>query len=150
MTTIRHEITTTAHPDDVWAALKDFGALHTRLVRGFVTGTELDGVDRVVTFFTGATVRERFVGTDDAQRRLAYAILDGFDHYNGSAQVHEDPAGSRVTWVVDVLPDEAAERVGPLMARGAAAMRETLDAMKPVTRSHDADAGGPTSGPVAR
>jgi hypothetical protein len=154
MASIRHEITTTAAPDDVWAALRDFGAPHERLVRGFVTATELDGDDRVVTFFTGTKVRERLVGVDEEHRRLAYAILDGFEHYNGSAEVHPDGAGSRVTWIVDVLPERAAERVAALMARGADAMRATLDAMSratlDVTVSHDADAGGPTSGPVAR
>jgi Polyketide cyclase / dehydrase and lipid transport len=150
MASIRHEITTTATPDDVWAALQDFGAPHERLVRGFVTATETDGADRIVTFFTGTQVRERLVGIDEEHRRLAYAILDGFEHYNGSAQVHADGAGSRVTWIVDVLPEGAAERVGALMARGAEAMRDTLDAMSRVTVSHDADAGGPTGGPVAR
>ena len=149
MASIRHEITTTAAPDDVWAALRDFGAPHERLVRGFVTDTELDGDDRIVTFFTGTKVRERLVGVDEEHRRLAYAILDGFEHYNGSAQVHPDGTGSRVTWIVDVLPERAAERVAGLMTKGAEAMRETLDGMSPVTASHDADAGGPTGGPVA-
>jgi len=126
MASIRHEITTSTDPADVWAALKDFGHPHERLVKNFVTATELDGTDRIVTFDTGATVRERLVGVDDEHRRLAYAILDGFDHYNGSAEVHADGDGSRVVWIVDVLPDEAAERVAQLMARGAAAMRDTL------------------------
>jgi hypothetical protein len=36
-----------------WAALRDFGALHWRLVRGFVTDTRIDGQDRIVTFFNG-------------------------------------------------------------------------------------------------
>ena len=150
MASIRQDITTTAAPDDVWAALRDFGAPHERLVRGFVTDTELDGDERVVTFFTGARVRERLVGVDDEHRRLAYAILDGFEHYNGSAQVRPDGAGSRLTWIVDVLPDGAADSVRPLMEHGAKAMRETLDAMSPVTSSHDADGVGPTSGRVAR
>jgi len=150
MTSIRQEITTSAEPDDVWAALRDFGALHERLVRGFVTGTEMDGADRIVTFFTGTKIRERLAGVDDEHRRLAYAILDGFDHYNGSAEVRADGTGSRVVWIVDVLPDDAAPRVAALMERGAAAMRDTLDGVSPVTPSHDADGVGPTSGPVAR
>jgi Polyketide cyclase / dehydrase and lipid transport len=36
--------------DEVWAAVRDFGALHERLVPGFVTGCRLDGDGgRVVT-----------------------------------------------------------------------------------------------------
>ena len=150
MTSIRQEITTTAEPAEAWAALKDFGHPHERLVRGFVTSTETDGPDRIVTFFTGTKVRERLVGVDDEHRRLAYAILDGFDHYNGSAEVHEEGDGSRIVWIVDVLPDDAAPRVAALMERGAVAMRDTLDGVSPVTLSHDADGVGPASGPVAR
>jgi hypothetical protein len=42
MATIRKEITTTAKPDQVWAAIQDIGALHTRLVPGFVVDTKLE------------------------------------------------------------------------------------------------------------
>lgn len=150
MASLRQDIDLDAHPDDVWAALRDFGAPHERLVRGFVVETELDGDDRIVTFFTGATVRERLVGIDDEHRRLAYAILDGFDHYNGSAEVHPDGDRCRLVWVVDVLPDEQASRVGALMARGADAMRRTLRRpMTPVTPSQHADGSRPSDGPVA-
>ena len=39
MATIRKEITATAKPDQVWAAIQDIGALHTRLVPGFVVSS---------------------------------------------------------------------------------------------------------------
>ncbi len=39
MASIRKEIVTTARAEDAWAALRDVGALHTRLVPGFVTDT---------------------------------------------------------------------------------------------------------------
>src|SRR5215472_3638816 len=42
MASIRKEILTKAWPDDVWDALRDIGALHTRLVPGFVTETRLE------------------------------------------------------------------------------------------------------------
>ena len=69
MASIRKEITIDAQPDDAWAALRDFGALHSRLVRGFATDTRIDGQDRIVTFFNGAVARERLVDTDDDARR---------------------------------------------------------------------------------
>ena len=50
MASIRKEIVVDARPDDVWAALRDWGAVHRRLVPGFVTDTRLDGPDRIVTF----------------------------------------------------------------------------------------------------
>jgi len=37
MASIRKEISTKAPPAEVWAAIRDVGALHTRLVPGFVT-----------------------------------------------------------------------------------------------------------------
>ncbi len=36
MATIRKEIRTRAHPDTAWDAMRDIGALHQRLVVGFV------------------------------------------------------------------------------------------------------------------
>ena len=61
-------------PEDVWDALRDFGALHTRLVPGFVTDTKLDGDARIVTFANGTVAREVLVDCDDKKRRLVYAI----------------------------------------------------------------------------
>ena len=66
MASIRKEIQTTAPPDDVWAAIRDVGALHTRLVPGFVIATRLESDARVVTFANGMEVREPIVDLDDA------------------------------------------------------------------------------------
>ena len=126
MTSLRQDITVTAAPDDVWDALRDFGALHERLVRGFVVDAKSDGTERVITFFNGAEVRELLVSVDEDRRRLAYAIVDGFTHYQGAATVVPDGNGSRLVWEVDLLPDDAAPAVAELMAAGADAMRRTL------------------------
>ena len=42
MATIRSELKTRAPASDVWSAIRDIGALHTRLVPGFVTDTKLE------------------------------------------------------------------------------------------------------------
>ena len=55
MASIHKDISLDAHPDDVWSAVRDFGALHTRLVPGFVTDTRLDGDARIVTFANGTS-----------------------------------------------------------------------------------------------
>jgi hypothetical protein len=47
MASIRKEIAIDARPEDAWAALRDWGALHERLARGFVVDTRLDGEDRI-------------------------------------------------------------------------------------------------------
>ena len=64
MASIRREAHIKASPDQVWDALRDWGAVHERLARGFVVDVTLDGTDRIVTFFNGVVVRERFVACD--------------------------------------------------------------------------------------
>jgi hypothetical protein len=132
MASIRKEILINASADDVWDAIRDFGAVHERVVPGFVVDTRLDGDDRIVTFFSGAVQREPLVALDDEARRLVYAAVDspiGATHYNASLQVFADgEARSRVEWIVDVLPSELGTILEQLMDRGAATMKQTLDA----------------------
>lgn len=131
MASIRKEILIEARPDDVWDALRDFGALHKRLVPGFVVATRLDGDARIVTFFNGAVAREVLVGIDDDARRLAYSVVEGpfnSTHHNASAQVVADgERSSRFVWITDVLPDELAAPTGSLMERGIEVIRQTLE-----------------------
>src|SRR5262245_22655415 len=106
MATIRREIFIQARPDNVWDALRDIGALHTRLVPGFVTHVKLEHDARVVTFANGMVARERIVSIDGAARRLVWAVAnEQLSHYNGSAQVFADGSGSRFVWTADLLPD---------------------------------------------
>ena len=53
MASIRKEVTIDVPSAEAWAALRDWGALHERLVPGFAIETRLDGRDRIVTFFNG-------------------------------------------------------------------------------------------------
>lgn len=116
-------------PGEAWDALRDFGALHQRLAKGFVTDARLEGTDRIVTFFDGTVLRERLVSVDDDGRRLVWSIVDGpYSHHNGSAQIFCD--ADRRTWFVwtaDVLPDETAVRTAEMMDRGLAAIKDTLE-----------------------
>jgi uncharacterized protein YndB with AHSA1/START domain len=132
MASIRTETTIDASPDEVWDALRDWGALHTRLVPGFATDVRLDGPDRIVTFFNGATVREVLVTLDDTARRLVWSIVDGpYTHHNGAAQVLLDADGStRFVWTADLLPDATAERTKEMMERGTATVRRTLESAR--------------------
>jgi len=131
MASIREEIFTTARADEVWDAIRDVGALHTRLVPGFVVDTRLEGSVRVVTFGNGMTVREPIVDLDDRARRLVWSATGGVTtHYNASVQVFEEGNGSRVVWIADLLPNEAAARVRAMMRQGMEVMKRTLDGMK--------------------
>jgi carbon monoxide dehydrogenase subunit G len=128
MASIRKEIVTSAAPRAVWDAIRDVGALHTRLVPGFVVDTRIEPGARVVTFANGMVVKEPIVAVDDDARRLVWSAEGGpLTHYNASVQVFDDGAGSRVAWVADFLPDEAGATVGPMMEAGMAAMKKKLD-----------------------
>ena len=113
MASIHKEIIIDANPADVWDALRDFGALHTRLVPDFVTDTKLDGDARIVTFANGSVAREVLVDCDDARRRLVYAISnERLKHYSASVQVVADgETRCRLVWTIDMLPNELAPYV---------------------------------------
>ncbi len=131
MASIRKEIQTSASPEQVWAALRDVGALHTRLVPGFVVDTRLDPGERIVTFGNGMVVREPIVDINDELRRVAWSAIGGpLTHYNASAQVLVD-ANNRtsVVWIADLLPNEAADHIDLMMVQGMAAMKATLDTL---------------------
>jgi hypothetical protein len=128
MASIHKDIPIDAHPDDVWAAVRDFGGLHTRLVPGFVRDTQLDGDTRSVSFANGTVARELLVDCDEARRRLAYAaISDRVRQHNASVQVIADgDARSRLIWIVDVLPHEIAPYIDAQMDQAALAMQQAL------------------------
>lgn len=131
MATIHREVHIQADPDKVWSALRDVGALHTRLCPGFVIDTKMDGDDaRIVTFGNGRTARELIVSVDDERRRVAWAIVGGpMIHYNGAAQVIGLPEGGcRFTWTSDLLPHDAAPTVAAMIEAGIATIKRTQEA----------------------
>ena len=65
MASIRKEIVIEVSPENVWTAVRDVGAIHVRLVRGFVVDCRLEGDARIVTFANGLVVRELIVDVDD-------------------------------------------------------------------------------------
>ena len=67
MASIHKDIPIDASPADVWAAVRDFGSPHQRLVPGFVLDSRLDGDARIVTFANGTVARELLVDCDDAR-----------------------------------------------------------------------------------
>ena len=138
MATIYKEFIVEADVAAVWDALRDFGAVHTRLAPGFLTGCKLDGQGaRIVSFANGLVARELLVGIDEANRRLAYTVTGGkASHHHASAQVFSHGEGrSRFVWITDVLPDEFAAYIGSMMDHGGDAMKKALERKSPATTS---------------
>jgi len=131
MASIQKEITVNATIEQVWEAMRDIGALHTRLVPGFVVGTKLELGARVVTFANGRVVRERIVTIDDGAHRLVWSGTgDLLTHHNASAQILGDPDGrTRIIWIADLLPDSAAGAIDQMMDHGMTAMRTALEGL---------------------
>jgi carbon monoxide dehydrogenase subunit G len=128
MASIHKEMHVDASPDDVWAAFRDVGAVHTGLARGFVSHTKLEGDSRLVTFANGIVARERIVDIDDANRRLAYSVVEGRPtHHHAIFQVLPEGAGCRVVWVADLLPGELKPVIDRMMDQGMSAMKSTLE-----------------------
>jgi Polyketide cyclase / dehydrase and lipid transport len=113
MASIHNDIPLPASARDVWDAVRDFGALHQRLVPGCVTACTLDGDARIVTFANGSVAREVLVDCNDARQRLVYAINnERLKHYSAAVQVIADGDGkSRLLWTIDMLPNELAAYV---------------------------------------
>jgi hypothetical protein len=129
MASVHREIVIERPPAEVWGALADAGALHTRLAPGFVTDCRLEPGARVVTFANGMVARELIVDVDGERRRVAWAVVGGrLSHHNASAQVFAAGDGaSRFVWIADFLPDEHAPQVAAMIDHGLAAMKRHLD-----------------------
>jgi hypothetical protein len=129
MATIRSDLKTRASASDVWSAIRDIGALHTRLVPGFVTDTKLEPGARIVTFVNGTMLREPIVTLDDEARRLVWTHEGGrARHYNAALQVSELADGlTSVVWTADFLPDDIGAYMSQAIEAGMAAMQRSLD-----------------------
>ncbi|MFM9863230.1 MAG: SRPBCC family protein [Micropepsaceae bacterium] len=128
MASIVREFMTTASPSTVWDAARDAGALHTRLVPGFVVDTKLEPGARIVTFANGMTAKELIVGIDDQRRRIAWSAVGGrLTHHNASLTVLANGDGSRLVWEADLLPNELAPVIAQMIDQGCVAMKVALD-----------------------
>lgn len=128
MASIRREVILHAPIDQVWDALRDIGALHTRLVPGFVVDTKLEEGTRIVTFGNGMVAKELIIDVDEQQRRVSWAAVGTqLTHHNASFQLFEEPGGqTRGVWIADLLPHEAAPTVAAMIEQGMAAMKRVF------------------------
>jgi carbon monoxide dehydrogenase subunit G len=129
MASIRREFIIEARPEAVWDAVRDVGALHRRLVPGFVTDCKLEEGARIVTFGNGMVVKELIVDLDDAERRLAWSATGGrLTHHNASMQLFaEGEKRTRAVWTADLLPNEMVKQIAAMIDQGCAVMKKTLE-----------------------
>jgi hypothetical protein len=128
MASIHKDISLDSRADDVWAAVRDYGAVHRRVAPGFVTDCKLDGDSRIVTFANGNVARELLVTIDDARMRLVYAVVsERVKQHSASIQIFADGENrSRMVWIADVLPNEIGPYIDGQMDLGALAMQKNF------------------------
>ncbi|MGL5164472.1 MAG: SRPBCC family protein [Afipia sp.] len=129
MASIHKKIHLAASSNNVWDAVRNFSAVHTRLAPGFVTECKMDGDARIVTFANGTVARELLVDCDDARRRLVYAIIsERIKQHSASVEILDDGAGrSKFIWTVDVLPNEIAPYISTQMDEAVIKMKRKLE-----------------------
>lgn len=103
MATIRKEFVIDGAPEKVWDAMRDVGALHTRLVPGFVTDCKLEGDARIVS-----------------------ATGPRLSHHNASSRVFAEGGKTKVVWIADLLPNEMKPAIAGMIDAGASAMQKAL------------------------
>jgi hypothetical protein len=106
-----------------WDLIADFGS-PPRIAPDFVRECEVTGSERIVTFQSGTTARERLITSDPMRRRLTYSVVGGrFEHHNASMQVMSlGCSRSAIRWTADLLPDELGPVVQSMMEEGARAI----------------------------
>jgi mxaD protein len=106
MATGRAEVTIARAPEDVWKLVGQFGGLDT-----WMPGIEscvVEGDVRKISL-TGMEIEEQLRDLDDSARRITYSVIKSpvpLEHHEATITVEPDGDGSRVTWDVEVRPDE--------------------------------------------
>lgn len=101
----RAQIELSARPEAAWAVVGNFGG-----IGDWMPGIEscvVDGDDRVLRLM-GMEITERLQERDDDGRTLSYRIVAGVPVVNHVATISvvPDGDGARVTWDVEVEPDD--------------------------------------------
>ncbi|GGV05863.1 hypothetical protein GCM10010211_85770 [Streptomyces albospinus] len=132
MAAVHRDVPIDSGPEEVWAAIRDWGEVHHRLAPGFVVDTRVEGDVRAVTFAEGTVVHELIVTLDDDARRIAYSVVGGSleaVHHHASMQVFAEAGGrSRFVWITDVRPHSLAEPIAAMVDQGIRVIRRTLEA----------------------
>jgi hypothetical protein len=131
MATIQHEIDIERSKDFVWDAIRDVGAIHKRLVPGFVVDCKLEGDARVVTFANGMIVRELIVDVNDKTCRHVWsARAEPLTHHNASLQVFSNgPSRCRLVWIADLLPNTVVDTISEMIQEALNTMKRTLESV---------------------
>ena len=130
MATIHKEIAIERSKEIVWDAIRDVGAIHKRLVPGFVVDCELEGEWRTVSLQMAWSYGNSSSLSMKKTAAHAWSARGApLTHHNASVQVFPDSDEKcRVVWIADLMPDEVAEAIAEMIEQGLSRMKQTLEA----------------------
>jgi hypothetical protein len=118
MASINLKTTLAVSADQLWAEVKDVGGVSGMLE--VIAESSLDGDQRSCTLADGGLLSETIMSVDDEHKRVAYTITESpfpIEAHAASMQVTDAGDGkSTFQWITDVLPDEMADGLGPMLA----------------------------------
>ena len=132
MATVRVETEIAVASQRVWAAIADVGAVHRRLLPGRVVDARIEEDTRILTMPDGSQVRELIISIDHADRRMAYAVIEGqrlpLTYHHAAFHVMDQGEHSRLVWITDLLPHTMAAAVRARVERGIVEIKQLLEA----------------------
>jgi hypothetical protein len=130
MASITQRTTVDVGAETAWAALRNVAEAH-KLFAPVLTDCQLSADTRTVRFANGLVVHERIIDVDDAERRVAYTVLDGPGMTYHHASMRIEHAGSEhclFVWTTDFLPEAADKVLSSLIEQGTSALKRNLEA----------------------
>jgi len=128
MASITREILLSVNAEVVWSAVRDVGAVASKLAPGIVTHSSFESGVRHVTFAKGLQIEELIVSVDESAKRVVYAVQGRAKHHQASMQVMSTGMDrSRFVWITDVLPDDVVERFAIMMDQALPVIKRTIE-----------------------
>lgn len=129
MASIYKELRVDSSPEALWQRVRDVGNIAS-LMPNFLQGSHLaDEHTRSCALPDGGELREQIITVDDDRRRVVYSIVASpmqLNAHSASMQVLSDDEGSKLVWVTDFLPDEAAAGFGEALDAATQDLANTL------------------------
>ena len=118
MASVRKHTWISSSADDVWAVVRDHGAI-SEWFPGIDESSAIAD-NRRSCVVDGNVIEEDMVTNDDELRRLQYVVSAGFpvEHHLATVDVIDNGDDCLVIYSTDVKPDEAREAVGPALEGG--------------------------------
>ena len=128
MASVRKHAWIECSADDVWAVVRDHGAI-SQWFPGIDESSEI-AADKRSCVVEGNVIEEAIVTSDDEIRRLQYVVTAGFpvEHHLATVDVIDNGDNCLVVYSTDVKPDEAKEAVGPALEGGLEGLKAACEA----------------------